>query len=58
MGENRHTYKVLAGKSEGKGPLERPRHTWHDLKWILNIQDGREWTGLIWFRRGTSDGLL
>lgn len=59
MGENRNTYRVLAGKSEGKRPLEQPQHTWHDnIKWILKIQDRREWTRLIWFRTGTSVGLL
>jgi len=59
MGENRNAYRVLVGKPEGKRPLERCRHTWHDnIKWILKIQDEREWTGLTWFRRGTSGGLL
>jgi hypothetical protein len=26
MGEERKVYKVLVGKTEGKRPLERPRH--------------------------------
>jgi hypothetical protein len=30
MGEMRNTYKVLAGKSEGKRPFGRPRYTWED----------------------------
>jgi hypothetical protein len=30
MGEGRKVYKVLVGKSEGKRPLERPRHRWED----------------------------
>jgi hypothetical protein len=27
MGEMRNSYKILVRKSEGKRPLERPRHT-------------------------------
>jgi hypothetical protein len=30
MGEGRNVYRVLVGKSEGKRPLERPRHRWED----------------------------
>jgi hypothetical protein len=30
MGEERKLYKVLVGKAEGKGPLERPRRRWED----------------------------
>jgi hypothetical protein len=30
MGKNRNAYRVLVGRYEGKRPLERPRHTWHD----------------------------
>jgi len=29
-GEMRNTYRVLAGKPEGKRPLGRPRHRWVD----------------------------
>jgi hypothetical protein len=28
MGEERKMYRDLVGKSEGKRPLERPRHRW------------------------------
>jgi hypothetical protein len=28
------------------------------LKWIFKKQNGMAWTGLIWLRIGTSDGLL
>jgi len=28
------------------------------LKWILKVSIWRAWTGLIWFRTGTCDGLL
>jgi hypothetical protein len=30
VGEGRNMYRVLVGKSEGKRPLERPRHRWED----------------------------
>jgi hypothetical protein len=30
MGEGRGVYRILVGKSEGKRPLERPRHRWED----------------------------
>jgi hypothetical protein len=59
MGEKRNAYRILVGKPAGRRALGRPRH-----KWVLNIKiDHREigwniWTGLIWFRIGTSGGLL
>jgi len=28
------------------------------LQWILGKQGGKVWTGCIWFRIGTSGGLL
>jgi hypothetical protein len=28
------------------------------LRWILELYDGVEWTGLIWLTTGTSAGLL
>jgi hypothetical protein len=30
MVEGRGVYRVLVGGSEGKRPLERPRHRWED----------------------------
>jgi hypothetical protein len=30
MGGGRNVYRVLVGKPEGNGPLERPRHRWED----------------------------
>jgi hypothetical protein len=30
MGEERCVYRILVGKSEGKGPLGRPRYRWED----------------------------
>jgi hypothetical protein len=45
---------------------QKERDHWEDpdvgeriiLRWILKIQDGVVWTGLIWLRIGTSGGLL
>jgi hypothetical protein len=31
---------------------------WTILQWILERYDGMMWIGLIWFRMGTSGGLL
>jgi hypothetical protein len=31
---------------------------WTILKWILERHDGMVWTGSIWLRIGTSEGLL
>jgi hypothetical protein len=45
-GEKRNAYRILVGKSEGKGPLVRTRRRWKD-----NIQmDLREisWVGMDW----------
>jgi hypothetical protein len=56
MGEKRNSYKILVGKPEGKRPLERLGHRWEDnIKMDLS---GVVWTGLIWFRIGTSRRLL
>jgi hypothetical protein len=45
-------------KPEGKRPLGRSRHRWEDnIKMALN-QNGRAWTGLIWFRIGTSGDVF
>jgi hypothetical protein len=45
------------GKSEGRRPLERPRHAWED-----NIKMGLRavgcGTGSIWLRIGRDGGLL
>ena len=43
-GEVRDAYRVIVGKTEGKGPLGRPRHRWEDnIKWIFkkwDVEDG------------------
>jgi hypothetical protein len=59
-GEKRNAYKVLVGKSEGKIPLERPRHRWEDsieidlrqicwggMDWIDVSQDRDQWRALV-----------
>ena len=39
--------------------LGRPRHRWDcTMKNVLQEENGRMWTGLIWLRIGTSGGLL
>jgi hypothetical protein len=53
----RHT-RGLGGNTEGKRPLGRPRRTWDNTKMdIKDIGLGAR-TGLIWFKTGTSRGLL
>jgi hypothetical protein len=59
MGKMRNAYKILVGKHEGKNHSE-------DLgvdggiilEWILGKYTWRVWSGCIWFRIGTSSGLL
>jgi hypothetical protein len=46
MGAKRNAYRLLVGKPEGRGPLERPRR-----RWVDNIKiDLREigWDGMDW----------
>jgi hypothetical protein len=47
-GERRGTYRILAGKPDGKTPLGRPRHRWEDNDNIkLDLQEvGLERHGL------------
>jgi hypothetical protein len=55
----RNAYKILAGTSEGKRPLERIRRSWEDnIRMDLKEIGGRLSSGFIWYRIGTSDGLL
>jgi hypothetical protein len=50
MGEMRNTYKILVGRSEGKGPLQNPSHEWEDIKMDLNKYSLKLWTGFVWLR--------
>jgi len=46
-------------KPKGERPLGRPRlNDRIILKWVLKMLDGRAWTGLMWRRVETSDGVL
>jgi hypothetical protein len=60
MGEERKVYRVLAGKPEGKGPLERPRCRWEgrirmdlreigrgSIEWIQLAQDTSRWRSIV-----------
>jgi hypothetical protein len=59
MREERKSYKVLVGKSEGKRPLGRPRRRWED-EIRMNLKDigWGVWSGFSWLRIGTDVGLL
>jgi hypothetical protein len=58
MGEKRNAYRILVGEPEGKRQLGRPRRRWtKNIKMDLR-QNGMVWSGLTWFRIGTSGGLL
>jgi hypothetical protein len=59
MGEKRNAYRILVGKLERKRQLGRPRPRRVDnIKMDLRERMGWLWTGSIWFRIGTSGGLL
>jgi hypothetical protein len=60
MGKERNAYRLLAGKPEGKRPLERPRRRWvddiemdpleigwGDVDWIGLAQDMDKWRVLV-----------
>jgi hypothetical protein len=60
MGEGRSFYRVLVGRSEGKRPLGRPRHSWEDnikldlrkigmdgANWIQLAQDRVQWRAFV-----------
>jgi hypothetical protein len=60
-GERRGAYRAFVGKSEGRRPSGRPRRRWEnnskmDLREVG--WEGGPWTGSIWLRIGTGDGLL
>jgi hypothetical protein len=58
MGEMRNAYKMSVVIAEGKRPFGSPRCRWEIYEWILGKQGVKVWTGCIWLRTGTSDGLL
>jgi hypothetical protein len=59
MEEERGVHGVLVGKSEGKRPLESPRHRWEDnIKMDLQEVEVVVATGWSWLRIGTDGGRL
>jgi hypothetical protein len=59
MGTRRGVYSVLVGKPEGKRPLGRSwRRKKDNIKIDLLEMGCRAWTGLIWLRIGTGNGVL
>jgi hypothetical protein len=59
IGENGNAYGIMVEKPEGRRYLGRSRlGRWIILRWILGWYDCVVWTGLIWFRIGSSWGLL
>jgi len=59
MDEVRNVYKVLVGKPEMKRLLGSSGIDGRIiLKYILEKQGVRSWTGFVWLRIGTSDRLL
>jgi len=59
MGQRRHVYRVLVGQPEGMRPFGRLRHKLEfNIKMDLQEVGCGVWTGLIWLRIGTGDGLL
>jgi hypothetical protein len=56
---NKKCMQYFGWKPEGKNHSEDPGLDEKIiLEWILEKQVGRMWTGCIWFRIGTSGGLL
>jgi hypothetical protein len=50
MGEMRNVYRILFRKTEGKGPLRRPRHGWEG-----NVRmEG--WESVDWMHLGQDRG--
>jgi len=59
IGERRGECKVLVGKPEKNIPLARHRSVWEGNTGMdIKRPVGRLWTGMIWFSKRTSDGLL
>jgi hypothetical protein len=55
----RNAYRLLVGNPEGNRPPGRQTHRWvDDIKMDLREIRLGVLTGLVWFRIGTSEGLL
>lgn len=54
-----NAYEILFGKTESKGPLERPRRRGKGIvKLAIKKQDTKMQTGFSWLQFGISFGLL
>jgi hypothetical protein len=59
IGEMGNSYNTLVGNLKGKDQMKVLGADLRIIiKWILEKQGGRLWTGLIWLRIQSSDGLL
>jgi hypothetical protein len=60
MGEESSACKSLVARPDRKRPLGRPRHRWENVKMdLIEIGWGEGvWTGFVWLRIVTGDGLL
>jgi hypothetical protein len=59
IGDRRASYRVLAGRCEGREPLGRPRHRWvENSENIFKQSDGKASTELPWLTKGTGGGHL
>ena len=59
MWERTGSYRVMVGRPEGKRPFLRRGRRWEDvIKMDLWEVERGVWTGLIWYRIGTSCGHL
>ena len=57
--EEEKAYSALVNNPEREMPLEDLRMGGRlILKFVVKGKDGREWTGFIWLKMGTSGGLL
>jgi hypothetical protein len=55
----RNAYKILVGKPNGGDHSEDLGVDWSIiLEWMLGKYGGKLRTAFVWFRVGTSDGLL
>jgi len=59
VGDRIAAYTVLVGTHGGKRPLGKRKRSWkNNIKMDLQQVGKGLWTGLIWLRVGTGDGLL
>jgi hypothetical protein len=59
MREMKNSYKFLVRKPKENIPLGKARRKW-DINIMLDLgkQSGEMWSGFVWLRIGTSDGVL